>query len=114
MYRNYEEYMRTVLGYNTGFTNQNPYINPYSGIAFNNIDKPKMIQENNFEKDEFEENNSIVQEKDIDSKNQYYRENRELNNNKMYNNINRNTEFNQKQNQKHMQNATSYKNFLRF
>ena len=86
MYRNYEEYMRTVLGYNPGFNNT--YINPY--------------QYNNIQNDEYE-NFNIPEQK---SNNNNLNIQKEEGNNNFNNNIRGRT--------KEVQNATSYKNFLRF
>ena len=82
MYRNYEEYMRTVLGYNPNFNNT--YINPYNNVPLNNFND----YDNYSKKDEYEEF-SVPK----------IRENREK----------------QEEKTKRVpQNATSYKNFLRF
>ena len=104
MYRNYEEYMRTVLGYNLGYDNKNTYANPYAGADLNGFNPYNYTNENNFSKDEFEKDIPAVEE----STN--FIKNKELNNNNMNNNINRNNNYSQRSSQ----NATSYKNFLRF
>lgn len=135
MYRNYEEYMRVVLGYKPMIQAQtvNPYINLYEDAKFNNMHfadeqvRNKQNENNNIiEKKNMKEKtvNNIRNNNDINDKN--YFENisnyKSSNTGNSYQNLNRsayqNSRKNQYQDQKQREDkskqAMSYKNFLKF
>lgn len=95
MYRNYEEYMRIVLGYKpmiqapTG----NPYINLYEDAKFNNM---QFVDEQ--VRNQQSENNTVIEKKKVEGSS--------------YQNSRQNQY--QKQKEDKSKPAMSYKNFLKF
>ncbi len=134
MYRNYEEYMRIVLGYKpmiqapTG----NPYINLYEDSKFNNM---QFVDEQ--VRNQQSENNTVIEKKKVEEKtvnNDIKNDNatnerncfenmlnyKNSNTRSSYQPLNRSSYQNLRQNQYQKQKedkskpAMSYKNFLKF